>query len=711
MKVTFVDSHNRKEVLSADVTSYILPMSGKIVIKEIAAPIIYINGDAHQVENSSAVIVVEMTTLNLEVDDERYDIRVLCRKFPEEILFDYNILGSAYTNNLIQDRLDEVTLDAAIDENMDNLKISLCTFNRKFDSITKNQDIEGIARCIDKFPHIFKKPKQHLKQVNDIRPAAVVSRIGQESISHLASHSEHWKGIKASGLIPERLLARTLVDDYAIYENVAVKTMVDKLYKEMKKLNEENLDCVMQIEMDDAHSVSSEQKNYYHARDKLLKGMDDNSIILNQLLLEEQREHIQKILKDLGECKSTPLYRILKRQRPITGKLKKTNIFMMDRYYKYAYELWELMQNRPQASVYDGIQEITNEYTIFCKILFIFALKYFRFEADDIEADILENNKFLTVGYSIDRWHITLNDVYINELSIDAFSIEMFIDNTIPVDVSKFDISDNIVKACDCARIENGRVIFSKILSDKEREDLVKNIQDSWPKNKQKRLSSELNQVLQATFTNYQVKSEKILFVPWKYLLPDNVEESRRVLEKIKKIMTVDGYNKVYLLTASRPNEFTNIDDVRVLNSMLCYGYADTRYGIEQSKFGVIPISLSDINSYRRYTKVLLGAMIKLDSERHTCPICGGNMSKGKGNTSNIASCRTCGFQIINTQCSCCKEEYVFTRYAIPKTTTMDSDVPGFKIISRENELGYKNITAAIIEDEQINPICPKCGQ
>ena len=100
----------------------------------------------------------------------------------------------------------------------------------------------------------------------------------------------------------------------------------------MKALSEENIDCSMQMDIDDGHAVSGEQKTYFHARDLLLKGMDDESVAYNQMLLEEQREHITSILEKLSKCRSTPLYRMLKRQRPIKGKLKKTNIFMMDKY-------------------------------------------------------------------------------------------------------------------------------------------------------------------------------------------------------------------------------------------------------------------------------------------------------------------------------------------------------------------------------------------
>lgn len=711
MIVEYIDWHKRKELIRSDVTNYLLPYSGRISIMDIQSPILYVNGDAYDVENASKSIEVKETSMVIEVDSISYNIRVLCREYPDETLFDYNVLGTAYHNNLMNNRIDLETVENAIDEDIEDLKISLCTFNRRFESITKNRDIEGIEECVEKLTHIFQKPKQHLKQINELRPAAVVSRIGQESISHLASHSEHWKGIKASGLIPERLLARTLEDDFAIYENVAVKTMVDKLYKEMKALNTDSIDCLMQMQMDDGHSLSSEQKNYFHARDVLLKGMDDESVALKQNLLEVQRIAIQHILEKLSRCRSSPLYRKLKRQMPITGKLKKTNIFMMDKYYKHAYRLWELMSNEQKVSAYDGIQIITDEYTIFCKVLFFFALKYFHFEPVNETTDIMENDKLLGTQYCFKYWNLSMHEEHIKELGIDAFSVTITIDVPIELDVSPFDISESVIASFNGVELIDNQLVFAQALDDAEQENLVKKMKEIWPKSKKNRLASEFKQALYALFVNYEVKKKRILFVPWKYLLPDNIEEVHQVMMKIQNGLSKDGFDMTYILTSSRPNEFKNIDDTKVLNNMLSYGMANAKVGIEHDNLGVIPISLADINSYRRYTKILLNQMIELDAARKVCPICGEALSRGRGNADNISTCRSCGFQIIETQCSSCGKAYAFTRYDLPIITEIESDIPGFKVISRENKLAYKNTTEANVEEGRINPICPHCGK
>ena len=710
VSVTYVDRQKNKKILSSELTSYILPCSGVIQIRDIASSHIYINGDSYEINNKSRDIEVRDYPIEIEVDSSIYSIRVLCGQCRDETKFDYNTLRTAFNNNLVQGCMDEDILFSALAEDLDTLKISLCTFNRKFESITKDYDVAAMEECAKQLPHIFQKPKQHLKQINEIRPAAVVSRIGQESIRHLASHSEHWKGIKASGLVPERLLARTLEDDYAIYENVAVKSIVDQLYKEMKTLSEENIDCSMQMDIDDGHAVSGEQKTYFHARDLLLKGMDDESVAYNQMLLEDQREHISIILEKLSKCRSTPLYRILKRQKPIKGKLKKTNIFMMDKYYKYAYQLSELMLNRQDVNPYEAVQDITGEYALFCKILFVFALRYFNFVISDPTDEIFENEKMLDVEYNFGKWHIMLSDHMVKSLDIDAFCFEMYVDNPIEVNCAPIDINESIVAHFPGVRAKGNVLIFDHPLSNHEQEELIRELKCTWPKNKTT-WPADFKMKLVAAFHNINRETRRCLMLPWKYVIPDNIEEIPRLKEILTGKLKDESFDMIYILTASRPNELDNVEDQKVLNGLLTYGKANEVTGQSKSRYAILPIGLNDINSYRRYTKILLDHMIALDHERDSCPICGDPLFSGKGEQSNIFSCHTCGFEIVDTQCSNCKMKFPYTRYILPKTTLVKTDNPGFLIMARENELGFKNITEAQIQEGTIHPICPCCGK
>ena len=94
---------------------------------------------------------------------------------------------------------------------------------------------DQIEIALPAFKAISDKPKSHLKAVNEVRPIETVKRIGYESIPYLASHSEDWLARTASGLKPARLFSRVEDDEYQIYENRVVKTLIDLILSFLRK--------------------------------------------------------------------------------------------------------------------------------------------------------------------------------------------------------------------------------------------------------------------------------------------------------------------------------------------------------------------------------------------------------------------------------------------------------------------------------------------
>ena len=708
MIVTYVNERNQKQKISDDATLYVLPFSGTVLLTDIESPFVYVNGDSIKVENGKVSIGIKEKSLEIEADEKKYNVCVLCTTWSPTLLLDYNSFGRTVENNVINDGMSQKRLFSAIeDKDSEDEHISLCTFSRSYKNITSREfDIEKALDYTRRIPHVFCKPKQHLKQVNEIRLAAVASRIGQESIRYLASHSEHWKGIKANGLIPERLLARVLEEDLAIYENKAAKTLVDGFMRTVTRLRLETMDCQLQINMDDSHSVSSEQKSYFKAKDALLKGLDDEDLYIQQAILEEQTEKLSEILDLLSECKSTQLYRSLRRSAPIRGKLKQTNIFMKDKYYKYVYKLWNLLDGANKVGIEEIAKPIEDEYDTFCRVLLLFALRYYNFQSEDEQQDVLFKGKLADSVYRFGNWKA---NVYEDNA---GFVLEMSKYNEIQVNLQQYEIAESALNnVLSSVHFKNGILKVDHALDDKEQEALVSAARGCWPKNRQKTYASEMKQKMYAKFFDFSTTSHKILFVPWKYCLPGNVEQIKEILNIVQSNIPTENYDECYILTISRPNEVTGVDDASVLQRLLTYGDANEDKGLEKSKIGVIPISLSDINSYRRYTKILLRNMVILDDTRDICPICGQKLYRNE----NEYVCRNtyCQFEVIETKCPKCKEKYIFSRYPLSKlAVTKRVDSIGFNMLYEENRLAFKNITEAVIDQksEKLIPICPHCG-
>ena len=106
---------------------------------------------------------------------------------------------------------------------------------------------DKIEDAFSSFKSICEKPKSHLKAVNEVRPIETVKRIGYESIPYLAAHSEDWLAKTASGLKPARLFSRVEDDEYQIYENRVVKTLIDIIISFLRKKEKELKDQFEQL--------------------------------------------------------------------------------------------------------------------------------------------------------------------------------------------------------------------------------------------------------------------------------------------------------------------------------------------------------------------------------------------------------------------------------------------------------------------------------
>jgi hypothetical protein len=354
--------------------NYLLPIPSLIEIKETNGENVYIDGII------SGQLSIPYTGENkiIECGSERCKALALNDLTPENFKVEYHEFAKTLRDIYVINAIDEEMLFIAFNENQEDDGINLCTFNRQIESVEEDRKLEEIRRHIKHLVDVFHRPKLHLKSNNEIRPVESVSRIGHEAIKHLASHSEHWEARKASGLIPRRLLAKTLEDNYKIYENIAAKCLVDKLYSYAINKRDTLKNISMQMPSEDSFmSVSDEQKSYFKAREILLKGYSNDDIQYINSMLEDQIEQANYIIGKLSECKETLLYRELKHSKKMVGPLKPTNIFMMDKNYKYVYKLWYTISDEFYEESIIRDKEITDEYELYCQTLLIFSTPAF----------------------------------------------------------------------------------------------------------------------------------------------------------------------------------------------------------------------------------------------------------------------------------------------------------------------------------------------
>lgn len=706
MTVSFVDIFGTSKILSFEETNYLIPYSGKLIIEGMDPNSCVINYKPYHYEKSNFEYPIEQDDIILSDNLNTVKIRILKGEISQESIIDYQDIYKQFISYTTNGYFDYQGQKKAF--NIDNEKaIKLCSFNKKFVHLSRiNNNRDTILKDVKYLPHIFYRPKLHLKQVEEVRPASIVTRIGTESIRHLASHSEHWKGIKANGLIPERLLARILEDDYAIYENVAAKTIVDRLYSIEKKEKEDILECEMNFNLSESFSQGGERKNFFTALKFLLRGYEKDEASTRQQLVEEIKNTITQILEYLSKCKSTNLYRNIKKEKEIKGSLKKTNIFMMDNYYKYVYKLWEILGKNEDVSQIQEKKTLGNEYLLYVELIILFCLDYMGFKPEKESEILLSDSLFDHCSFIFKDWKITLNTEH--SKIFDGFITAEFMQMKKILVHFPMNLPDSLIYQNFNGSKSGNEIIFERKLNEIEQNELCNELLKEIDKKQQSKWKMDFRKTLLDAMMKVSCVNERILFIPWKYGIADDYKLAKETLKQLSNIIP-SGFDESYILNITRPNEVNNISDENLLKSLVSYNWRNQESN-RINEYGIIPVTLNDVNSFRRISKIFLKNMILLKSEQDYCPQCGykleGNKSQGYYCVNN-----DCKFKIINSQCPSCKKKYWYTDYVPPRVFKLETELIGMKILFNENNLGFKDITPLVTENQTHKPECPYCSK
>ncbi len=245
------------------------------------------------------------------------------------------------------------------------------------------QALDKIIQALPALKRIFTKPITRLKDVHNILPVESVRVINNESVAHIARHSELWGDITGEGLKPRKLMTLDRQEDYAIYENVAFTKLVNMLLSFTRK-NIRLLKDVMYAHRDLHFNLleRTNHLNYFLAIGKLhigyARAQDKYNLSYERCL--EKLFFIDKTLR----CKlNSPVYRHC---RKTTAKitLKKTNVFRLHKDYRQVYNLLKWFhEDKEEIDDSAPIMRTSKQaYTAYCNLLSVFAVGHFNFAFD-----------------------------------------------------------------------------------------------------------------------------------------------------------------------------------------------------------------------------------------------------------------------------------------------------------------------------------------
>ena len=557
---------------------------------------------------------------------------------------------------------------------------------------------EEIEDAFSPFKAICERPKSHLKAVNEVRPIETVKRIGYESIPYLAAHSEDWLARTASGLKPARLFSRVEDDEYQIYENRVVKTLIDLIISFLRKTEKRLRDQRDQLQGIMNSSVQTGSfgfdVSFQKAVSELMAADNRGDAYRSESLelVDKLQGKAYLLLKKYQVLRRSKLYRYLNKTKPVFNPLNETNILVMDKNYKVIFSLWKTIHKviAPKAIDEEGyidFIDICDYYRQFCSTLCGYAAHVLGFE-------LCEDGVYKREADQIKLTVTSSNDDTIRVVLKDVSNRSILIPNGVDIPISAGESRDGFTF--------DGRILeWRNDISDDEIDGFCSLFKTKESRKKEqreeKRKYSTLKQIIVDQQRKYQKpKENSFVIIPVSVEISiENRSSFTTSMEELISNLKITNPDEEYIVALPTCND----NEQKIIN------YARE----EGQQVAVLLLSMFDINSFRRVQNVLYRHIIQL--EKGTCPNCGGKMRK----LGNRGICDACG-QLTVTRTICpnpdCRYEYSYMGYDV-----VDETIQKMQKVTQDNFFlwdslyQYKNIVNMTVKSGKIRTICPNCHQ
>ena len=284
-------------------------------------------------------------------------------------------------------------------------KFSLFVINENFDFESLEQIIEKMENTLPSIKRIFAKPIIHLTERDEILPVEAVKLINNNTINHIASHSELWDDVKEEkGIKPSKLLTRTYDDNYGIYENIVFTKTINQMLSYLRK-NIRDLKNLMyasnKLEFNLLERVNHIQ--YFLAIGKLHTGYirDFNKYYD---IAKVYYDRMNLIYTTLSARLKRNVYRLNKNYKG-TFRLHNSNILHMQKDYHKVYVLLKHFHKikKEESNKVKNVKTFFNNYLSYLKIICIFSIMHFNFHSDD--STTIDFSKF-NLLFTFKNWEL-----------------------------------------------------------------------------------------------------------------------------------------------------------------------------------------------------------------------------------------------------------------------------------------------------------------
>ncbi|MBQ7646018.1 MAG: DUF2357 domain-containing protein [Clostridia bacterium] len=233
-------------------------------------------------------------------------------------------------------------------------------YHKKKDKKIDERWIEQIEDCIIALDTIIRNPRRFIVQEDEIVPIEKARRITNESVRHLAQHTNLIARVDGDSVTPNEILNVYREESFDIYENRFIYTLLGKISQFVESRRNVLFSItddeeIAELGMDGGFNNGEEQVTYKFEMSTLKK----------QSYLEMDTKHmnvfarIDRLDRIIREFMGSPFAKTMRGSAPVRPPIMRTNVILKDPNFKKCLVLWQFIET------YDEVGytiDVINEY-------------------------------------------------------------------------------------------------------------------------------------------------------------------------------------------------------------------------------------------------------------------------------------------------------------------------------------------------------------
>lgn len=304
-----------------------------------------------------------------------------------------------------KDSLNSLTTDNVFYDAMENCidtgdnKYSL--FNRYFEKKIDLRWVEEIEACIIPLDNIMRVPRKFIVQEEEIVPIERARKITNESIRHLAQHTNMIAKVEGDDVTPNQILNVFREESYEVYENRFVYTLMQNLIRFI----DIRYDVIFNISDDDNMASLKMESDFNRGREKVTyklevsaqSGGGELDSIATGLDGENATafQRIERIKKIINEYAHSSFMKELRNCVPVRPPIMRTNAIQKNPNFRACLKLWQFIQSYTdlgyEITVKESNDMVSDEYRN--QLNQMMALNYMMLKANTMSEDAVGKQK------------------------------------------------------------------------------------------------------------------------------------------------------------------------------------------------------------------------------------------------------------------------------------------------------------------------------